>query len=98
MVAVYQGTGDQKLWYVAGRWTSADRFLRFEGGERPLSLFDSRRGSDPSIAIGFSDAGNAAVLYRGTSKDKLWFVEGLFDASGRLQGQEAQLTMGFDRR
>jgi dienelactone hydrolase len=93
VIVVYEGTDDQRLWYVSG-------FLHagvLEGTEFSLSQHDSRRGYTPSIAI--DSAGQVIVVYRGTDQEKLWYVSGQVDPhTGEIIGTEFSLTEQNARR
>ena len=93
---VYEGTGDQKLWYISGRFTSADHFLTFAGHQHLLTIGSSRRGRFPSVAIG--PKGRVIVVYEGTDDHRLWYVSGVLGPNGELGGREFELTKGSARR
>jgi len=93
VIVVYEGTGDQKLWYVSGYLHAGV----LEGTEHslsqpdPLTQREARRGHTPSIAI--DSAGKVIVVYRGTDQDKLWYVSGHVDPhTGEIIGTEFPLT------
>jgi hypothetical protein len=98
LFVVYEGTDNQRLWYVSGRFTSPDRFLTFAGRERRLTLPDDagRRGSHPAVAVG--PDGRVIVVYEGTSNQRLFYVSGYLTAEGELVGEEFSLTEGDARR
>ena len=97
LLLAYEGTFNQRLWYVSGRFTSADRFLTFDGREHRLTLPDEgRRGSDPNVAV--APDGRVVVIYQGTYAQRLWYVTGRLDASGEIGGQEHCLSQGDARR
>jgi hypothetical protein len=93
VLVVYRGTSDEKIWYVSGTLDAAGRIV---GREFSLTEGDSRRGYTPSVAIG-SD-GRVLIAYEGTSGQKLWYVSGYSDGSGRVVGDEFSLTQGDNRR
>lgn len=90
IVVVYEGTDDQRLWYVSGQLTDG----QIEGREFELTQGDARRGSRPTIA--FDGSGNAVLLYQGTDEAKIWYVHGHFDAQGQLIGDERLLDMKLE--
>jgi hypothetical protein len=98
ILAVYQGTDAQRLWYVSGRFDSADRFLAFAGAQFRLTLPDDagRRGSLPAVAV--APDGRIVVVYEGTDEERLWYVSGFLNAAGQLIGPEYELTEGNARR
>jgi hypothetical protein len=93
---VYEGTGDQKLWYVFGRFKNADRFLTFEGGQHLLTSGTSRRGHNPAAAV--ASDGRLIVAYEGTDDHRVWYVSGFLDKQGNFVGKEFELTRGNTRR
>ncbi|OGQ95536.1 MAG: hypothetical protein A2284_00950 [Deltaproteobacteria bacterium RIFOXYA12_FULL_61_11] len=93
LLVVYQGTSEQRLWYVTGTLGEDGRLT---GTEFCLSEGESRRGGQPTVA--FNASGNAIVLYQGTSEQRFWYVLGTLDSAGKLLGQEQQLFMALDRR
>ena len=78
---VYGGVPTSHLAYVAGRFTSADRFITFAGGQRDITLRDGARiGFNPSVAIGPDK--RVIVAYEGTSRPRLFYVSGELAESG----------------
>lgn len=98
LFVVYEGTDSHRLWYVSGRFTSPDRFLTFEGGERRLTLPGDagRLGSHPAVAV--APDGRVIVVYEGTADQRLFYVSGYLNAEGELVGEEFSLTEGDARR
>jgi hypothetical protein len=96
LFVVYEGTGDQKLWYVSGRLNDADRFLTFDGGQRLLTSGNSRRGRNPAVAV--APDGRLIVVYEGTDDQRIWYVSGFLDSQGEFVGNEFELTDGNTRR
>jgi hypothetical protein len=86
----YEGTDDQRLWYVYGTLDATGGII---GNESELTEGDARRGTEPTVA--FDEKENAVVLYTGTDGEKMWYVRGKFDATGRLIGPEHQLNMAL---
>ena len=93
VIVVYQGTDEQKLWYVSG-YVSADG--RIVGDEHALTQGDHRRGASPAVA--FAPNGRVVVVYQGTDEQKLWYVSGIVDHDGRIVGDEFSLTEDASRR
>jgi hypothetical protein len=94
---VYEGTDAQRLWYTSGRFTSADRFLTFDGRQHRLTLDDgSRSGSNPAVAV--APDGRIVVVYEGTDAQRLWYVTGTLAENGEFLGQEFELTLPDDSR
>ena len=94
---VYGGVPTSHLAYVAGRFTSADRFITFAGGQRDITLRDGARiGFNPSVAIGPDK--RVIVAYEGTSRPRLFYVSGELAESGfgpsqfTIEGEEHCLT------
>lgn len=92
VVVVYEGTSDQRLWYVSGIIDSAGRII---GQEHQLSQGDARRGSRPCVV--FDEQGRIVVAYEGTDSQRLWYVSGRL-AAGQIEGREFELTQGDARR
>jgi hypothetical protein len=93
VLVVYRGTDNEKLWYVSGSLDSAGRIV---GREFSLTEGNARRGFTPSVAIDRN--GRVIIVYQGTSAQRLWYVSGFRDASGRVVGTEYSLTEGDARR
>jgi hypothetical protein len=96
LLIVYEGTGENRLWYVSGRFTSLDRFLTFDGKQHELTQGQARRGSTPAIAFG--PGGRVVVVYQGTDEQKLFYVSGTVDGEGKINGNEFSLTQGQAQR
>jgi len=102
VIIVYEGTSEQRLWYVSGRFTSPDHFITFDGGPHGAQhQLESAHGvtphgSFPAVAIGPS--GQVIIVYQGTDDHRLFYVTGAFDAAGQVIGQEFELTQGDARR
>jgi hypothetical protein len=94
VVVVYRGTDDSKLWYVSG-YVEADTG-EIIGQEHLLSQGDARRGFNPAIA--FDSTGHVCLVYEGTDDQRLWYVYGTLDATGRIIGNESELTEGDARK
>ena len=93
VIVAYQGTDQKTLWYVSG---TLDPNGCIRGREFSLTEGAARRASHPTIA---SDAaGDIVILYEGIGEQKLWYVHGQLESSGRLVGQEKVLDIGMDRR
>jgi len=97
LIIVYEGTHEQRLWYVSGSFTRPDRFLTFSGQQERLTLpHDSgRRGSNPSVAV--APDGRVIKVYEGTDAERLWYVSG-YVQDGIVEGPEYHLTEGKARR
>jgi hypothetical protein len=93
VIVAYQGTDQKTLWYVSGT-LEANGYIR--GREFSLTEGAARRGSHPTIASNV--AGDIVILYEGIDEQKLWYVHGQLEPSGRLVGQEKVLGIGMDRR
>jgi hypothetical protein len=98
LLLVYEGTDSQRLWYVSGRFRRFDRFVSFDGSEFRLSLPDDAgwRGRMPGAAV--APGGRILLAYQGTDHQRLWYVSGSVNPTGRLVGTEYQLTQGEARR
>jgi hypothetical protein len=98
LLLVYEGTDGQRLWYVSGRFRRLDRFVSFDGSEFRLSLPDDAgwRGRMPGAAV--APGGRILLAYQGTDHQRLWYVSGFVNPTGRLVGTEYQLTQGEARR
>lgn len=94
LLVVYEGTASHRLWYVSGRFTSAERFLTFSGGQKRLTPPDdaNRRGTQPAVAVG--PDGRVVILYRAPDGAGLRYVTARMDSSGALVGAERTLTLG----
>jgi hypothetical protein len=92
VVIAYEGTDDQRLFYVSGFRDSTGRIV---GSEHRLTEGQTRRGTHPTAVFG-NFGKQFTILYQGTGDDKFWFVEGAFDGNGQLVGQEQLLDMGFE--
>ena len=90
VVAVYQGTSDNKLWYVSGTLSQGGVL---EGNEYQL---EPSRGANPSVA--FDAQGRVIVVYEGTNDNKLWYVSGRLNSQGKIEGKEFSLTEGDSRK
>ena len=97
VIVAYQGSGDQKLWYVSGYLHAGV----LEGNEHSLSLPDARPGHTPSIlrghapSIAIDSAGKVIVVYQRADDNKLWYVYGEVDPhSGEIIGTTLPLTGG----
>jgi hypothetical protein len=93
ILVAYQGTNHQRLWYISGFLNPSGRLI---GTEYQLTQGEARRGSSPTVAFGPN--GRVVVVYEGTSHQRLWYVSGTLDATGRIVGDEHQLTQGDARR
>jgi len=80
----------QPLGYFSG---SRDSAGRINGTAFPLTEGNARQGTHPTVS--FSSNGFATILYTGTDEQKLWYVSGTIDQTGRLTGQERLLDMGL---
>jgi|GEM_PF-2459490 len=89
IVIVYEGTNDQKLFYVSGRLDGT----KIEGQEFSLTEGSGRRGHRPAVA--FTPDDDIVVLYEGTGEERLWYVAGQIDETGRIDGDEHLLDMGI---
>lgn len=94
VIVVYQGTDNQKLWYVSGHVDPQTG--KIIGTEFSLTEGEARRGYSPSVAIDAN--GHVLIVYEGTDNQRLWYVYGSRDASGRIIGTEYSLTEGNARR
>jgi dienelactone hydrolase len=99
IVVVYEGTGDQKLWYVSGYLQAGV----LEGTEHSLSQPDPLPGHTPSLlhghtpSIAIDSAGEVIVVYQSTDdkNQRLWYVSGQVDPhSGEIIGTAFPLTEG----
>jgi hypothetical protein len=93
ILLAYQGTDHHRLWYVSGFLNPAGRLI---GTEYQLTQGEARRGSSPTVAFG--PDGRVVVVYEGTSHQRLWYVSGIVDSTGRIVGQEHELSQGDSRR
>ncbi len=98
LLAAYEGTEAQRLWAVAGAFSSLDSFVTFHGGEQKLTLPNDagRRGSNPGLAV--ASDGRTLMPYEGTSGQKLWYLSGSIDDDGTFSADEYSLTEGDSRR
>jgi hypothetical protein len=80
----------QPLGYFSG---SRDATGRINGTAFPLTEGNTRMGTHPTAS--FSNNGFATILYTGTDQQKLWYVIGTIDQTGRLTGPERLLDMGL---
>ncbi|HEY6408077.1 MAG TPA: hypothetical protein VIY29_11475, partial [Ktedonobacteraceae bacterium] len=94
VIVVYQGTDNQKLWYVSGHVDPQTG--KIIGTEFSLTEGEARRCYSPSVAIDAN--GHVLIVYEGTDNQRLWYVYGSRDASGRIIGTEYSLTEGNARR
>jgi hypothetical protein len=94
----YEGTANQRLWYVSGKFRDPVRFVIFDGQQHELTLPNDagRRGTTPSLAVG--PDGRVLFVYEGTADQKLWYVSGFVNEQGVLVGTEYSLTEGTQRR
>lgn len=101
VIVVYEGTSDQKLWYVSGYLHAGV----LEGTEHSLSQPDPRPGHPPSIlhghppSIAIDSAGKVIVVYQSTDdkNQRLWYLSGQVDPhSGEIisRGPAFPLTEG----
>ena len=93
IVVVYEGTDGERLWYVSGFLNASGQLI---GPEFELTEGNARRGHAPTIA--FAPDGKVVVVYEGTREHRLWYVSGIIDSSGRIIGQEHQLSQDDARR
>ncbi|HEY7413768.1 MAG TPA: hypothetical protein VH593_01135, partial [Ktedonobacteraceae bacterium] len=98
MFVGYEGTSNQRLWYVSGKFRDPVRFVIFDGQQHELTLPNDagRRGTTPSLAIG--PDGRVLFVYEGTANQNLWYVSGYVNEQGVLVGTEYSLTEGMQRR
>jgi hypothetical protein len=87
----YEGTSDQRLWYVSG-FLGGDG--QVDGMEFRLTEGEARRGHHPTVSLKLD--GRGLILYQGTAEGKIWYVTGEVDGTGRLVGDELLLDMGMD--
>lgn len=93
----YEGTSHPKLWYTTGQLDASGRIQN--AAEHELTIEDQdhnpihQKGDRPTIVFGQGDAG--AILYHGTSEDKLWYVLGSWSPAGELVGPENMLNMAL---
>lgn len=94
----YEGTANQRLWYVSGKFRDPVRFVIFDGQQHELTLPNDagRRGTTPSLTVG--PDGRVLFIYEGTADQKLWYVSGYVNEQGVLEGTEYSLTEGDQRR
>jgi hypothetical protein len=88
VLVVYQGSDDEKLWYVSGSVSASGQIV--DRREHQLTQGQARRGHRPSVAI--RDDGLVAITYQGTTAPKLWYVTGRRDSSGEIQCSEFELS------
>jgi hypothetical protein len=89
VLVVYQGTDNQRLFYVSG---SLDGLGRIAGSEFRLTTDDERRrGYTPSIAI--NNSGFVVIAYQGTSDEKIWFSYGSLLPNGSIAVQNESLLV-----
>lgn len=93
VILAYQGTDSETLWYVSG---TLDQQGAISGREFSLTEGAARRGRHPTVAVGA--AGEIVIVYEGLADQKLWYLHGRLDRSGRVKGREHVLDIGMDRR
>lgn len=89
VVVAYEGTKSAELRYLVGRFAGR---LEIQG-HHVLTEGKARRGTSPSVGV--SASGAIVVAYRGTGDEKIWYVHGTIDGSGRIDGVEHLLDVGL---
>jgi hypothetical protein len=81
----------QSLRYVAGRFTSLERFVTFDGREHRLASVSGSilHGRDPSVAVGLD--GRILIVFEASDGRGIRYFSGSINSEGELVGQDFPL-------